>query len=54
MDLVAINTQRGRDHGLGTYNDYREVCGMSRITNFEELRNIMPDSAVDGIIAAYA
>ncbi|KAJ8043608.1 Peroxidasin [Holothuria leucospilota] len=54
MDLVAINTQRGRDHGLGTYNDYREVCGMSRITNFEELRSIMPDSAVDGIIAAYA
>jgi peroxidase len=46
MDLISLNVQRGRDHGLPGYNDFREVCGMPRIQTFEELDKVMrPGSA---------
>ncbi len=37
MDLIAINLQRGRDHGLPSYNDVREVFGLSRRESFESI-----------------
>ncbi|WIA19191.1 hypothetical protein OEZ85_003836 [Tetradesmus obliquus] len=42
-DLLAINIQRGRDHGLPDYNICRRGFGLAPATSF---RNITPDAAL--------
>ena len=49
FDLPSLNIQRGRDHGLPSFNDAREALGLERIASFEELS---PDADVSASLAA--
>lgn len=42
LDLVSLNIQRGRDHGLPSYPKWRRHCKLSPVDTWEEM-----ESAVD-------
>lgn len=37
LDLPSLNIQRGRDHGVPSFNDMREAMGLDRYTLFSEI-----------------
>lgn len=41
FDLKTLDIQRGRDHGLGSYNDYREHCGFRRAQTFSQFTDLI-------------
>jgi len=54
MDLVALNIQRGRDHGLPGYNAFREVCGFGRVKQFDLLTDLIPVKIVERLKLLYS
>ncbi|XP_037793052.1 chorion peroxidase-like [Penaeus monodon] len=53
MDLVALNMQRGRDHGLAPYSRVRMACGLPLITKFKQLRRVMDNGVVQSLKRVY-
>ena len=53
MDLVALNIQRGRDHGLPGYNKYREICMGSRANTWTDLSPAIPQQHISHLQRMY-
>ena len=41
MDLVALNLQRARDHGIPAYTRWRELCGLSQLNSWKDLTAVV-------------
>lgn len=54
IDLVAMNVNRGRDHGIPSYNSIREKCGLRKVTSFQDLRDFIPDDRIRILSSVYA
>ncbi|XP_027629631.1 peroxidasin homolog isoform X1 [Tupaia chinensis] len=46
LDLAAINVQRGRDHGIPPYHDFRAYCNLSAAHTFDDLQNEIKSPAI--------
>ncbi|XP_033642488.1 lactoperoxidase-like [Asterias rubens] len=55
LDLVSLNIQRGRDHGLPGYTVFREdVCGLSQVRSWQELTAVVGDKTAQRLRTIYS
>ncbi|KAK3108240.1 hypothetical protein FSP39_003895 [Pinctada imbricata] len=56
FDLTALNIQRGRDHGLPAYVDWRVYCELDteKLISFQELHLTHDQHAIEQLGKAYA
>ena len=53
-DLASLNMQRGRDHGLPSYNAYRGYCGLPRARHWDDLAGVFTNDTLQRYVKIYA
>lgn len=47
FDLVSININRGRDHGISGYTKFRDFCGLEPVRSWNDMRKFVSNEAVN-------
>lgn len=53
VDLAATNINRGRDHGIPSYNVMREKCGIKRANSFQDLADTISNDKIKLLSSVY-
>lgn len=53
IDLIALNIQRARDHGIPSYNNYRALCNLKRAQTWEDLGREIPPEVISRLKRIY-
>ncbi|XP_017785902.1 PREDICTED: peroxidase-like [Nicrophorus vespilloides] len=53
FDIVSLDIQRGRDHGLPSYMAFRKLCGLSTGKTFEEFQGTIPMNIITLLSEVY-
>ncbi|XP_063974115.1 peroxidase-like isoform X2 [Diachasmimorpha longicaudata] len=53
LDVISLDIQRGRDHGLPGYNHYRKYCGLPSATTFDDFLDQIPREIVKKLQGLY-
>lgn len=53
LDLVSLNVQRGRDHGLPPYPEWREFCGLSKPKTFADMEGMVDEGSLEKMKTMY-
>lgn len=53
LDLVSLNIQRGRDHGLPAYPVYRRHCQLPPVDTWEEMARAVDKDSLNSIKEIY-
>jgi len=53
LDLVALNIQRGRDHGVAPYLRWRMWCGLSPVESWDDLKEEVDVDTLDKMKKIY-
>ena len=53
LDLISLNIQRGRDHGLPGYNAYREICAVGKAEKWSDFQDYVPKQYIEKLKKTY-
>lgn len=53
LDLVSLNIQRGRDHGLPGYSVYRKHCGLYPVDTWSQMATAIDGNALKAMQQIY-
>nr|CAH7728340.1 unnamed protein product [Callosobruchus chinensis] len=53
QDLKSFDVQRNRDHGLASYNEVRQFCGLPRASSFNDFLDVISSKNVEQLASLY-